>query len=125
MDARVLGRIWTGQIMDRDPQIEAWAADTAPDVGTLQKLLSTLDNQRAVWSQVRAFRWSGSRGQRGEGDVSRDPPSVTEAEGGDNPEPAASPGQKSGGVGVMATSGPPGAPLHLGEAAQGSRAQGG
>ena len=40
MDARVLGRIWTGQIMGRDPQIEAWAADTAPDVMALQKLLS-------------------------------------------------------------------------------------
>ena len=46
MDARVLGRIWTGQIVDRDPQIEAWAADTAPDVGALRKLLSTLDDQR-------------------------------------------------------------------------------
>ena len=52
MDARVLGRIWMGQIMGRDPQIEAWATDTAPDVGTLQKLLSTLDDQRAVWSQA-------------------------------------------------------------------------
>ena len=73
MDARVLGRIWTGQIMGRDPQIEAWAADTAPDVMALQKLLSTLDNQRAVWSQVRAFRWDGSRGQRGEESIRRDP----------------------------------------------------
>ena len=63
MDARVLGRIWPGQIVDRDPQIEAWAADTAPDVGALQKLLSNLDDQQAVWSQVRAFRWGGSRGQ--------------------------------------------------------------
>ena len=120
MDGWVLGRIWPGQIVDRDPQIEAWAADTAPDVGALQKLLSTLDDQRAVWSQVRAFRWGGSRGQRGEGDVSRDPPRVTEAEGGDDLEPAASPDQKFGAVGTMATSDPPGAPLHLGEEAQGS-----
>ena len=36
MDARVLGRIWLGQIIGRDPQIEEWAADTAPDVGALQ-----------------------------------------------------------------------------------------
>ena len=63
MDERVLGHIWPGQIMDRDPQIEEWAADTAPDVGALQKLLSNLDNQRAAWSQVKAFRWGGSRGQ--------------------------------------------------------------
>ena len=73
MDARVLGRIWTGQIMGRDPQIEAWAADTAPDVVALQKLLFTLDDQRAVWAQVRAFRWGGSRGQRGEENVCRTP----------------------------------------------------
>ena len=73
MDAWVLGRIWTGQIIDRDPQIEAWAADVAPDVGTLQKLLSALDDQRAVWLQVRAFRWGGNRGQREEGDASQNP----------------------------------------------------
>ena len=36
MDTRVLGRIWLGQIIGRDPQIEEWAADTAPDVGALQ-----------------------------------------------------------------------------------------
>ena len=81
MDARVLGHIWTGQIMGRDPQIEAWAANTAPDVMALQKLLSTLDNQRAVWSQVRAFRWDGSRGQRGEEGIRRDPPRATDAGG--------------------------------------------
>ena len=50
MDARVLGRVQPGQIMGRDPQIEEWAADTAPDVGALQKLLLNLDDQRAVWS---------------------------------------------------------------------------
>ena len=44
-----------GQIMGRDPQKEEWAADTAPDVETLQKLLSNLENQRAVWPQIRAF----------------------------------------------------------------------
>ena len=108
--------------MGRDPQIEAWAADTAPDVETLQKLLSTLDDQWAVWSHVRAFRWSGSRGQRGEGDVSRDPSSVTEAEGGDDPEPAASPGKKSGALGTMTTSDPPGAPLHPGKRRRAARA---
>ena len=32
----------------RDPQIEEWATNTAPDVGVLQKLLSNLDYQRAV-----------------------------------------------------------------------------
>ena len=60
MDPRVLGRGWSGQIMGRNPQIEEWAAATAPDVGALQHLLSILDNQRAVWSQVRVLRWSGS-----------------------------------------------------------------
>ena len=48
MDAQVLGRVWAGQIMGRDPQIEEWAADAAPDVGALQQLLSTLDDRRAV-----------------------------------------------------------------------------
>ena len=96
MDARVLGRIWTGQIMGRDPQIEAWAADTAPDVGILQKLLSTLDDQRAVWSQVRAFRWDGSRGQRGEESIRRDPPKGTEAGGGSRPGARCGPGPDVG-----------------------------
>ena len=77
MDARVLGRGWSGQIMGRNPQIEEWAAAVAPDVGALQHLLSTLDDQRAVWSQVRVFRWCGSRSQRGEGDDSQNPLGVT------------------------------------------------
>ena len=63
MDARVLGRVWQGQIMGRDPQIEEWAANAAPDVGALQQLLSTLDDQRAVWPQIRVFHWGESRGQ--------------------------------------------------------------
>ena len=33
MDARVLGRVWSGQIMGRDPQIEEWATDTPPQRG--------------------------------------------------------------------------------------------
>ena len=45
MDALVLGHIWDGQILHREPRLEAWAVDTAPDVGTLQKLLSALDDQ--------------------------------------------------------------------------------
>ena len=48
MDAPVLGRVWLGQIMGRDPQMEEWAANTAPDVGALQQLLSNLDGQWAV-----------------------------------------------------------------------------
>ena len=44
----------------RDPQIEEWAADTTPNVGALQKLLSNLEDQRAVWPQVRAFQRDGS-----------------------------------------------------------------
>ena len=76
MDARVLGRVWPGQIMGRDPQIEEWAADAAPDVGVLQQLLSALDDQ---WSQIRAFHWDESRGQREEGNASQNPPGVTEA----------------------------------------------
>ena len=55
MDALVMGRIWPGQIMGRDPQIEEWAADTTPNVGALQKLLSNLEDQRAVWSQICGF----------------------------------------------------------------------
>ena len=43
MDTRVLGHIWPGQILDRDPQIEEWATNTAPDMGALQKLLSNLE----------------------------------------------------------------------------------
>ena len=73
MDARVLGRILSGQIIGRDPQIEEWAADTALDVGALQKLLSNLDDQRAVWPQERAFQRDGSQGQREEGDTSHNP----------------------------------------------------
>ena len=49
MDERVLGCIWLGQIVGRDPQIEEWAADTTPDVGALQNLLLNLDDQWAVW----------------------------------------------------------------------------
>ena len=45
MDARVLGRGWSGQIMGRNPQVEEWAAAAAPAVGALQHLLSTLDDQ--------------------------------------------------------------------------------
>ena len=60
MDARVLGRVWSGQIMGRAPQIEEWATDTPPNVEALQQLLSALDDQQAVWSQIRVFRWSGS-----------------------------------------------------------------
>ena len=73
MDAQVLGRVWAGQTMGRDPQIEEWAADAAPDVGALQQLLSTLDDRRAVWSQIRAFRWGGSRVQQEEGNASQNP----------------------------------------------------
>ena len=74
MDARVLGHIWLGQIMGRDPQIEEWAADTAPDVGAQQNVLSNLEDQRAVWPQIQAFQGSGSRGQREEGETSKNPP---------------------------------------------------
>ena len=70
MDARILGRVWPGQIMGPDLQIEEWAADTAPDVEALQQLLSNLDDQRALWLQIRAFCWGGSRGQQEERDVS-------------------------------------------------------
>ena len=58
MDTRVLGHIWPGQIMGRDPQKEEWAAATAPNVGALQKLLSSLEDQRAIWPQIRAFQGS-------------------------------------------------------------------
>ena len=84
-------------------------------MGALQKLLSNLDNQRAVWSQVRAVQGDGSRGQREEGDTSRNPPRVTKAEGTSYLEPAAGPDQEQGTVGVTTTSDPSVAPLHLGE----------
>ena len=38
MDVRVLGRVWQGQIMGQDPQIEEWTADAAPNMGALQQL---------------------------------------------------------------------------------------
>ena len=59
--------------MGRDPQIEEWAAATAPDVGALQKLLSSLEDQGAVWPQIQAFQGEGSRRQGEEGDASRAP----------------------------------------------------
>ena len=74
MDALVLGHIWDGQILHREPRLEAWAVDTAPDVGTLQKLLSALDDQRAVWAQVRVFRRGESRSRRDEGNAGGTPP---------------------------------------------------
>ena len=57
--------------MGRDPQIEEWAAATAPDVGALQKLLSSLEDQRAVWPQIRTLQGDGSR------DASRAPLQMT------------------------------------------------
>ena len=63
MDMGVLGHIWPGQIIGRDPQIEEWAAATAPTVRALQRLLSGLEDQRALWLQIRAFQGSGSRSQ--------------------------------------------------------------
>ena len=33
MDTQVLGSVWAGQVMGRDPQIEEWAAGAAPNVG--------------------------------------------------------------------------------------------
>ena len=74
MDMRVLGHIWPGQIIGRNPQIEEWAAATAPNVGALQKLLSELEDQWALWPRIQAFRGSGSRGQLREGDTSKPPP---------------------------------------------------
>ena len=73
MDALVLGHIWPGQIMDRDPQIEEWAANTAPDVGALQKLLSNLDDQRAVWSQVRLSAGVGAEASERRGTLVETP----------------------------------------------------
>ena len=64
MDMRVLGHIWLGQIIRRDPQIEEWAAATAPNVGALQKLLSGLEDRRAFWPRIQAFRGIVSRSQR-------------------------------------------------------------
>ena len=48
IDMRVLRRIWRGQIIRREPQIEEWAAATAPNLGALQRLLSRLEDQRAL-----------------------------------------------------------------------------
>ena len=73
MDARVLGRIWPGQIIGRDPQKKEWAADTPPGVGALQKLLSNLDNQRAVWSQIRAFHGVGAGASERRGTLVKTP----------------------------------------------------
>ena len=120
MDARVLGRVWPGQIMGQDLQMEEWSADTAPDVGALQQLLSNLDYQRALWSQIRTFSWGGSRGQREKRDASPRTPGVTEAEGEGYLEPAASRNHQPGDMGVTPTRSPALAPWHLGEAGRGS-----
>ena len=104
MDTRVLGHIWPGQIIGRDPQIEEWAAATAPNVGALRKLLSSLEDQRAVWPQIRAFQGNGSRGQQKEGDTSKPPPWVTEVEGESHLEPAADQDQGPSAVAVSVTS---------------------
>ena len=106
MDARVLGRGWSGQIMGRNPQVEEWAAAVAPDVGALQHLLSTLDDQRAVWSQVQVFCWSGSRSQQGEGDANQNPPGGTGTQGESDREVVDSPGQEPGAVRFAVTSDP-------------------
>ena len=79
-------------------------------------MLSNLDDQRAVWSQIWAFHRGGSQGQREERDTSQNPRRVTEAEG--YLEPAAGPDQEPGAV--AATFNPSVAPLHLGEAERGS-----
>ena len=81
-------------------------------------MLSNLDDQRAVWLQIRAFYGGGSRGQREEGDSSQNPPRVTEAEGESYLEPAAGPDQEPGAVVVAVTSDQWVAPSHLGEAGQ-------
>ena len=104
IDARVLGRIWPGQIMGRDPQIEEWAADTTPDMGALQRLLSNLEDQQAVWLQIRAFRGSGSQGQREEGDTSQTPLRVTESAGESYLAPTADQDQGPGAATVAAIS---------------------
>ena len=101
--------------MGRNPQIEEWAATVAPDVGALQHLLSTLDDQRAVWSQVLVFRWRGSQSQRGDRDASQKPPWGTRTKGEGDLEAAEGPGQEPGAVGAVATSNPSVASLRLGE----------
>ena len=106
--------------MGRDPQIEEWAAATAPDVGALQKLLSSLEVQRAVWLQIRAFQRDGCRSQQKKGYASRPPPQVTEVERESHLEPDADQDQGPGAVTASATSDPPGAPLQPGEAERGS-----
>ena len=67
MDMRVLGHIWPGQIIGRDPRIEEWAAATAPNVGALQKLLSGLEDQQALWLQIRAYMGTGVEASKGGG----------------------------------------------------------
>ena len=67
MDMRVLGHIWPGQIIGRDPQIEEWAAATAPNVRALQRLLSGLEDQRALWPQIRLSGGAGAEASEGSG----------------------------------------------------------
>ena len=89
-------------------------------MGALQKLLSNLDDQRAIWSQIRAFHGGESRGQQEEGNTSQNPPRVTRAEGESYLEPAAGQDQEPGAVGVAAISDQSVAPLHPGEAERSS-----
>ena len=120
MDMQVLGHIWQGQIIWRDPQIEAWAAAATPNVGALQKLLSRLEDQRAVWLQIRAFQGSESRGQRTEEDNSEPPPWVTKVEVESYLKLAADQDQGPGAGAISVTSDQPGAPSQPGKAEQDS-----
>ena len=86
----------------------------------LQKLLSGLEDQRALWPRIRAFQGSESRGQQREGETSKPLPPVTEVGMEDHLEPAADQDQGTGAIAISATSDRPGAPLQPGEAEQGS-----
>ena len=94
-------------------------------MGALQKLLSSLEDQRAVWPQIWAFPGNGSRGQRKEGDTSKPPLRLTEVEGESHLEPAADQDQGPSAVAVSVTADRPGAPLQPVEAGEAAQTLGG
>ena len=56
LDMLVWGHPWPWQIGGKNPQIEEWAANVAPDLEALQDLLSRMESRQALGKQILALR---------------------------------------------------------------------